>query len=185
MHRNVVVTRVRGRRLYVGHAGVHVRVDIVGCGVGVMMGGVLGRGGVMGPVGRWVILLSVAGTSRHGGSRGHGGLGREDDVREYPVLVDDLLDHVARRHLHGHGHGGAVGGDHPDSGWPLDVLDLVSQPDRERLSGVDVHVHHVLRVRRRRRRMPLGPPPPPRCGRAVVVVIVGGDPERREAWAGG
>lgn len=41
---------------------------------------------------------------RHRRGRGHTrGLWREDDVGENAVLVNDLLDHVSRGNLHGHG----------------------------------------------------------------------------------
>ena len=55
---------------------------------------------------------------RHGRGGGHvGGLRGQDDVCEDAVLVDDLLHHVAGRHLHGHGQRRPVVGHHPHRGW--------------------------------------------------------------------
>lgn len=54
---------------------------------------------------------------RHGRSGHPWGLGGEDDVGQDAVFIHDLMDHVTRGHLHGHGQGGPIVGDHPHSGW--------------------------------------------------------------------
>ena len=63
-----------------------------------------------------VVMYTYIVAYRHGRGGHARGLRRQDDVRQDAVLVHDLLHHVTRGHLHGHGQWWTVVGHHANRG---------------------------------------------------------------------
>lgn len=77
---------------------------------------------------------------RHWGStdRHWGGLGRQEHMRQYPVFIHNLLDHVSGCHLHGHWKRWPIIGHHSYRCWSCKNEQVVVKIYRMKINGIQV-----------------------------------------------
>lgn len=67
-----------------------------------------------------------------------GGLGRQEHMRQYPVFVHNLLDHVSGCHLHGHWKRWPIIGHHSYRCWSCKNEQVVVKIYRMKINGIQV-----------------------------------------------